>query len=211
MKAPPNQPNDEQLLRIDAVIQKTGMARSTIYKKNPKQRISTTINHCQTLSCMASKRDKFMDQLSKEFVDPGGRKIMFNCPHCGAKSLSRTSRFVSDLVRDVVFVCTDIECGHTFLAQLAAVRTISPSSKPRQGIFLPMSEVKQKLIRDQVSLNKPDGGAYSMVLSKSAEYKKPQRKSKPYFAIPAQEALITALHGINQKEPQHEAKEAAER
>ena len=33
MKAQPNQPGDEQLLRIGAVIQKTGMARSTIYKK----------------------------------------------------------------------------------------------------------------------------------------------------------------------------------
>lgn len=119
---------------------------------------------------------------------------MFNCPHCGAKSHSRTSRFVSDLVRDVVFVCTDIECGHTFLAQLAAVRTISPSSKPRQGIFLPMSEVKQKLIRDQVSLNKPDGGAYSMVLRKGDEFKKRDSKPKPHFEIPVQDPIIKALH-----------------
>lgn len=138
-----------------------------------------------------------MDQLTKDFVDPGGRRIMFNCPHCGAKSHSRTSRFVSDMVRDIVFVCTDIECGHTFLAQLAAVRTISPSSKPRQGVFLPISEIKKKLIKDQISLNKPDGGAYSMVLSKSAEYKKPQSKPKPHFEIPAQDPIIRALHGAS--------------
>ncbi|WP_197484004.1 ogr/Delta-like zinc finger family protein [Comamonas thiooxydans] len=136
-----------------------------------------------------------MDQLSKEFVDPGGRRLMFNCPHCGAKSHSRTSRFVTDLVRDVVFVCTDIECGHTFMAQLAAVRTISPSSKPREGIFLPMSALKQKLIRDQVSLNKQDGGAYSTVLCKSAEYKKSESKPKAHFEIPAQDPIISALHG----------------
>lgn len=120
---------------------------------------------------------------------------MFNCPHCGAKSYSRTSRFVSDLVRDVMFVCTDIECGHTFLAQLAAVKTISPSSKPREGIFLPMSALKQKIIRDQVSLNKQDSGAYSMVLCKSAEYKKSKSKPKAYFEIPAQDPIIKALHG----------------
>ncbi len=123
---------------------------------------------------------------------------MFNCPHCGAKSYSRTSRFVSDLVRDVMFVCTDIECGHTFLAQLAAVKTISPSSKPRDGIFLPMSALKQKMIRDQVSLNKPDGGAYSMALRKSDEFKKRDGKPKPHFEIPAQDPIIKALHSTAQ-------------
>jgi len=81
------------------------------------------------------------------------------------------------------------------MAQLAAVRTISPSSKPREGIFLPMSALKQKMIRDQVSLNKQDGGAYSTVLCKGAEYKRSESKPKAHFEIPAQDPIINALHG----------------
>jgi len=57
-----------------------------------------------------------------------------------------------------------------------------------------MSALKQKIIRDQVSLNKQDGGAYSMVLCKSAEHKKSEIKPKAHFEIPAQDPIIKALH-----------------
>jgi hypothetical protein len=49
-------------------------------------------------------------------------------------------------MREIVFVCVDYTCGHTFVANLEAVRTLSPSAKPNPAIGLPIS----KHVRDRV-------------------------------------------------------------
>jgi predicted RNA-binding Zn-ribbon protein involved in translation (DUF1610 family) len=61
-----------------------------------------------------------------------------HCPHCGARSLVRTSEQLTPLVRELRYRCDDDDCGHTFVAQLSVIRTIRPSAKPRPGIHLPI-------------------------------------------------------------------------
>ncbi|MET3234359.1 UNVERIFIED_ORG: hypothetical protein ABIC54_006580 [Burkholderia sp. 1263] len=55
---------------------------------------------------------------------------------------------MSSTMREIVFVCVDYNCGHTFVAQLEAVRTLSPSAKPNPAIGLPLSpHVKERVMR----------------------------------------------------------------
>lgn len=58
------------------------------------------------------------------------------CPHCRQRAICRTSKRVSDLSRELTYQCTNVECGHTFVALEEIVRTISPSAVPRAGITL---------------------------------------------------------------------------
>jgi len=52
------------------------------------------------------------------------------CPHCESVANIRTSRPVTRLTRELHCQCTNLECGHTFVSLLEAVRTISPSNTP---------------------------------------------------------------------------------
>ncbi|WP_018250801.1 ogr/Delta-like zinc finger family protein [Sphingomonas melonis] len=62
------------------------------------------------------------------------------CPHCTSKSIVRTSVQVTDLVRDLHMACDNIDCGHTFVAQLSIIRTIRPAAKPNPAVRLPFGE-----------------------------------------------------------------------
>ena len=61
------------------------------------------------------------------------------CPHCGADSTVRYSRALSETVRESKVQCTDPDCAHTWIAQLAAIRTIAPSMTPNPKVFIPLS------------------------------------------------------------------------
>lgn len=60
------------------------------------------------------------------------------CPHCEQKAIVRTSRKVTRVVREIYFACTEPRCGHTFVAQLAILRTLSPSACPNPLVNLPL-------------------------------------------------------------------------
>lgn len=61
------------------------------------------------------------------------------CPHCKADSTVRTSRPLSDTVREAKVQCNNPECAHTWIAHLAAVRTIAPSMTPNPKVYIPLS------------------------------------------------------------------------
>jgi hypothetical protein len=65
-----------------------------------------------------------------------------SCPHCSSQCGLRTSRVQSDISRELYYACRNVECGHTFKAQLAIICTLSPSSDPRPGINLPIAAVR---------------------------------------------------------------------
>lgn len=65
------------------------------------------------------------------------RSPLVPCPHCGTRSIIRSSEQISPLVREADYRCDNIACGHTFVVELAIVRTIVPSACPRAGIHLP--------------------------------------------------------------------------
>lgn len=70
------------------------------------------------------------------------------CPHCDATSEIRTSRLVSKTMRELIYACTDVECGHTFVALTEVVRTLSPSAKPNPTVLLPLStHVQRDMLR----------------------------------------------------------------
>ncbi|MBR8055646.1 ogr/Delta-like zinc finger family protein [Burkholderia vietnamiensis] len=79
-------------------------------------------------------------------------RITLRCPHCRARTIARTSRELSETMREIVFVCTDYDCGHTFVSQLEAVRTLSPSAKPNPGIGLPISPHVRERVMQQLQL-----------------------------------------------------------
>jgi len=62
------------------------------------------------------------------------------CPHCGSGTEIRTSREIDTLIRDVYFMCRDVDCGHQFVAQLTIKHSIVASNRPRAGLNLPMYE-----------------------------------------------------------------------
>jgi len=66
--------------------------------------------------------------------------MFIRCPHCESKANVRTSQQESKLVRSMICQCTNVFCGHTFVAHLEAVRTIAPSAIPDANVRLPRSD-----------------------------------------------------------------------
>lgn len=78
----------------------------------------------------------------------------FPCPHCGEKTVARTSDQVSRLSKETKCVCQNPDCGHTFVTVTQVVRTISPSACPHPDVSLP--------IRDKpIQRRKPAGPGYA--------------------------------------------------
>jgi predicted RNA-binding Zn-ribbon protein involved in translation (DUF1610 family) len=67
--------------------------------------------------------------------------VSIRCPHCDGKSITRSSRELSKTMREIFYMCMTPECGHTYVAQLEIVRTLSPSAQPNPAIELPFSPV----------------------------------------------------------------------
>ena len=70
------------------------------------------------------------------------RQPSFDCPHCRSRAFVRSSAQVAPLVRELDYVCTNHHCGHTFVAQIEAVRTIVPSAMPDPTVHLPFGNRK---------------------------------------------------------------------
>lgn len=61
------------------------------------------------------------------------------CPHCKARAKVIDSRPVLPTAREARAACQNHECGHTFVVQIVAVRTICPSNRPDPNIDLPVA------------------------------------------------------------------------
>lgn len=83
---------------------------------------------------------------------------MYRCPHCKARALTRSSKEVSPILREVFYQCPDPECGHTFVVHAEAVRTLSPSAKPDPLVYLPISEHTRRVVTEQPAITQPGGG-----------------------------------------------------
>ena len=79
-------------------------------------------------------------------------RITISCPHCEARAIARSSRKLSATMREIVYSCLDPECGHTYVAHLEAVRTLSPSAKPKREIRLPISQHVRARVMEQMEL-----------------------------------------------------------
>jgi hypothetical protein len=61
-----------------------------------------------------------------------------SCPECAGGARIRQSRALSELVRELRYACVDVDCGHTFRAELVITHTISPSARPSPRLRLPI-------------------------------------------------------------------------
>lgn len=68
------------------------------------------------------------------------KRVGMNCPHCDCRAQIRTSHPLTQTMREVYFLCTNLVCGHSWVAHMEAVRTISPSGVPNPSVNLPISE-----------------------------------------------------------------------
>jgi hypothetical protein len=76
-----------------------------------------------------------------------------SCPHCGERSIVRSSMTLSKLVRKLIFMCTNYECGHTFTAMLSVETTLSLSAIPDPEVCIPLSDhIRRQIIRGQLEL-----------------------------------------------------------
>ncbi|MFT0735627.1 ogr/Delta-like zinc finger family protein [Ralstonia wenshanensis] len=74
--------------------------------------------------------------------------MKINCPHCDSVALIRTSRPVSRFTRELYCQCSNLSCGHTFVALTEVVRTLAPSNTPDP-------EVAQQLAARSAASTKP--------------------------------------------------------
>ncbi|QXZ11263.1 ogr/Delta-like zinc finger family protein [Comamonas sp. Y33R10-2] len=89
---------------------------------------------------------------------PGGRvsagckeSTRQECPHCETPCLIRSSQKMSRLTRELIYWCTNPECGHTFVALMEVVRTLSPSATPDPSVSLPLSShVRREMLLSQL-------------------------------------------------------------
>jgi predicted RNA-binding Zn-ribbon protein involved in translation (DUF1610 family) len=74
------------------------------------------------------------------------------CPHCGHPAIVRSSEALSALTRRQTYWCTNIECGHTFVAHTEIVYTLSPSATPDPAVHLPLSKhVRRDLLEAELA------------------------------------------------------------
>lgn len=65
--------------------------------------------------------------------------MRIECPHCEDKAFIRTSQQVTRIIREAKCICSNPECGHTFVILVEAVRTISKPTIPHPSVNLPIS------------------------------------------------------------------------
>jgi hypothetical protein len=61
------------------------------------------------------------------------------CPHCASKTEARFVETISHTVSEIVYRCEDDYCGHSFVARLETVCTLTPSKKPDPLVHIPLS------------------------------------------------------------------------
>lgn len=70
------------------------------------------------------------------------------CPHCGAESVIRSGNVMSKTMREAFYACSNVECGHTFVAVTEVQRTLSPSAIPDPTVNIPLSShVRRDMVR----------------------------------------------------------------
>ncbi|MGO1069220.1 ogr/Delta-like zinc finger family protein [Lysobacter sp. CA199] len=81
------------------------------------------------------------------------RQLTMQCGHCRHVANVRSSREMTATYREVTFRCTNDLCGHSWVADLIAVRTTSPSACPNPDVQLPFARnVLMRTIVHQMEL-----------------------------------------------------------
>lgn len=75
------------------------------------------------------------------------------CPHCKGWSFTRSSVQISITSRELLYMCRNPECGHTFSVVATINRTLSPSAMPDPAVVLPLStHMNRNLLQHQLQV-----------------------------------------------------------
>lgn len=79
-------------------------------------------------------------------------RITIKCPHCKSRAVARSSQEMSETMREITYMCINPECGHTYVAGLEVLRTLSPSAMPKRGVNIPFSPHVRERLMEQLQL-----------------------------------------------------------
>jgi hypothetical protein len=69
--------------------------------------------------------------------------MKMKCHHCGERAVIRTSRALSDLVREARCQCTNIDCATTYVSHVVVVHTVAPSLNPNPLVYVPIGKTSR--------------------------------------------------------------------
>lgn len=88
--------------------------------------------------------------MSSRLIDTHSRRSHqepMKCPHCGGQAYRRSSRDVSETMREAAWICLNTECGCTFGTRTEIYVLFSLPAVPKPGINIPLSShVKRSLL-----------------------------------------------------------------
>ncbi len=78
------------------------------------------------------------------------------CPACGGRAFARSPGKTSPLIREVYYSCRNPDaCGHRFVVEMVAVRTVVPSRFPKPLHTLPLTQWRAKPANDDSANDNP--------------------------------------------------------
>jgi len=81
------------------------------------------------------------------------RVISLPCPHCKSPVRAAKSRPVTPLYKEISYQCTNIECGHCFVAALEVLRTTTLSAMPSAEVQIRISPRALAAAKHQLTLD----------------------------------------------------------
>lgn len=83
--------------------------------------------------------------------------ISMACPHCGHRAIVRRSREMSRTMRELTFVCRNLDCNYAWVATLEAARSLNLPPNPDPEVMVPMSPHVNRRVQIE-TLNDPRQG-----------------------------------------------------
>lgn len=67
----------------------------------------------------------------------GTRRTFRSCPHCEAPAIIRSSEPMTLTVKHLRMMCTNTDCGFTWVDQISPVHALCPSQVPNPEVSIP--------------------------------------------------------------------------
>jgi hypothetical protein len=66
--------------------------------------------------------------------------ISIHCPHCHHPVRAIKTRNMSNLMKEITYLCQNARCAHVYVASLEVLRTVSLSAQPDLSLRIPISQ-----------------------------------------------------------------------
>ena len=81
------------------------------------------------------------------------RIISLPCPHCHSRVKAAKSRTMSEMMKEITYMCQNADCGHGFVASLEVLRTLTLSSSPNPEVHIELSQHVRQCAAHQLALS----------------------------------------------------------